>query len=182
MVETALRSDARRNVERVLETALRVLGENPSASVEQVATASGVHRSTVYRRFPTRDELVQALLRRALAEMSALVGAAARGAPEEEKLRHLCAEVTRVGERYAFLTTHYRVADLGPDPVGLRKLMRRYQRAAVLRDDLPAAWLASAFTALGVALFEDAELARATPERAAELLARTFLDGARARS
>jgi AcrR family transcriptional regulator len=182
MAEPALRSDARRNLERVLDTALRVLGDNPAASVEQVATASGVHRSTVYRRFPSRDELVQALLERALEEVSALVAAATRAPPDEDNVRRLCAQLTRVAERYAFLIAHYRAADLGPDPVGLTKLIRRHQRAGVLRDDLPASWLASAFTALGVALFEDPELARLRGEQAAERLAGTFLDGARARS
>jgi AcrR family transcriptional regulator len=179
MAEPALRSDARRNVERVLETALRILGENPAASVEQVAVASGVHRSTVYRRFPTRDELVQALLERALREVSAIVGTAAAGEPDERKLRAMCTELTRVGERYAFLTTHYRIADLGPDPVGLGRVMRRYQRAGVLRDDLPAMWLASTFMAIGAALFEGAASGRPSPETGAELLATTFLDGAR---
>jgi AcrR family transcriptional regulator len=181
MAEAALRSDARRNLERVLDTALRVLGANPAASVEQVAAASGVHRSTVYRRFPTRETLVQALLERALAEMSDVVGAIAAGEPTEAKLRTFCVELMAIGERYAFLQAHYRIADLGPDPVGLVRVMRRYQRAGVLRTDLGAAWLARAFTAVGAAVFEDAELSVARPGDAGDVLARTFLDGARSR-
>src|ERR1700692_2695263 len=179
MAQAAMRSDAVRNVERVLEAACSVLAKNPAASMEQVAAASGVHRSTVYRRFPTRDELVQALLERALSEVSAIVAPAAGGAPDERKLRAMCRELTRVGERYAFLTAHYRIADLGPDPVGLGRVMRRYQRAGVLRDDLPAPWLASTFMAIGAALFEGAASGRPSPAAGAELLATTFLDGAR---
>jgi AcrR family transcriptional regulator len=174
MAAPLLRSDAQRNVDRVLEAAMNVLGANPVASVEQVAAASGVHRSTVYRRFPTREALVRALLERALSEVSGLVATAARGEPSEDKLRELCVEVLALGERYAFLQWHYRTADLGPDPIGLTTLIRRYQRAGVLRADLPAQWVAAAFTALVGAQVESGE----GLDRADHLLAETFLRGA----
>ncbi|MHB8695710.1 MAG: TetR/AcrR family transcriptional regulator, partial [Solirubrobacteraceae bacterium] len=103
MAQAAMRSDAVRNVERVLEAACSVLAKNPAASMEQVAAASGVHRSTVYRRFPTRDELVEAILERALNEVSAMVTAAADGEPDEHKLRRMCEQVMDIGERYGFL-------------------------------------------------------------------------------
>jgi len=182
MGHTAIRSDARRNVERLLEAALRVLGKDPGASIEEVAAASGIHRSTVYRRFPTRDALVQALVARALSEVSELVNVAAEGTPDEAKLQRLCLGVVSIGERYAFLQTHVQLSELGPDPIGVRKLMRRYQRAGVIRTDMPAAWLASAFTAIGVALFDDIHLPAMTPEDAARVFAQTFLTGARAQS
>jgi AcrR family transcriptional regulator len=175
MAEVAMRSDARRNVERVLESASAVLSRNPSASVEQVAAASGVHRSTVYRRFPTREVLVQALLERALGEVSALIRRASVGQPDEGKLAQMCDGMVLLGERYAFLLMHYRIADLGPDPVGLNKLMRRYQRAGVVRGDVSAAWLASVFIAVGTALFDGSELDQHAPE----LFLKTFLEGAR---
>ena len=182
MASTAIRSDARRNLERVLESACGVLSRNPTASIEEVAAASGVHRSTVYRRFPTREELVQALLARALMEVSALVRDAAEGAPDEANLRRMCSELMALGERYRFLLMHYRLADLGPDPVGLTKLMRRYQRAGVVRVDLSPAWLASAFVAIGAAVFESDELTKRTADDAADVFVLTFLDGARART
>jgi AcrR family transcriptional regulator len=179
MAQAAIRSDARRNLERVLDSACGVLSKNPAASIEQVAAASGVHRSTVYRRFPTRELLVQALLERALIEVSALVRIATEGEPDEAKLGRMCRDMTSLGERYTFLLMHYRLADLGPDPVGLTKLMRRYQRAGVVRADMSAAWLASAFTAIGTALLDGPEPAKRTADAAADLLLVTFLDGAR---
>lgn len=179
--DTALRSDARRNVQRLLDTALGVLGDNPGASVEQVAAAAGVHRSTVYRRFPSREALVQALLERAREEASELVAEVARQDPHEQALRAMFASIMELGERYAFLDSHYHLTDLGADPIGLTKLTRRYQRAGVLRDDIPAAWLASALTAIGVDLIENRLGIPSGGRRPAELMAELFLGGARAR-
>jgi hypothetical protein len=88
----------------------------------------------------------------------------------------MCSQMVALGERYAFLLMHYRVADLGPDPVGLNKLMRRYQRAEVVRSDVTPSWLASVFIAIGMALFDSGEF----DDGAAELFLQTFLDGARA--
>lgn len=172
-----LRSDAARNLERVLDTALRVLGQQPQASMEQVAGASGVHRSTVYRRFPTREALIDALIERALAELRLIVGGAGRGELDEVRFRRFCHEALAAGERYAFLAAHLRIGEPGPDPVGLVQVMRRYQRAGVVRIDRPATWLAASFTALGAALFGDWATWTETPSGAARLLADTFLDG-----
>jgi serine phosphatase RsbU (regulator of sigma subunit) len=52
------RADAEQNFSRIVETAVRLLKTDPRASVEQIADASGVSRATVYRHFPTRQDLV----------------------------------------------------------------------------------------------------------------------------
>jgi serine phosphatase RsbU (regulator of sigma subunit) len=54
------REDARRNRERIVKAAGRVLAQSPSASLEDVATAAGVSRTTIYRHFPDRDSLIAA--------------------------------------------------------------------------------------------------------------------------
>jgi AcrR family transcriptional regulator len=50
----------------MIDAAIRVLGETPDASMQEVATASGVGRATLYRYFSTRDDLVRAIRLRAL--------------------------------------------------------------------------------------------------------------------
>ena len=52
------RADAEQNFSRIVETAVRLLSADPRTSVEQIADASGLSRATVYRHFPTRQELV----------------------------------------------------------------------------------------------------------------------------
>ncbi|HXS47614.1 MAG TPA: SpoIIE family protein phosphatase [Solirubrobacterales bacterium] len=55
------RADALRNDERILDAAKRLLEQSPSATLSDIATAAGVSRSTLYRRFADRDQLVAKL-------------------------------------------------------------------------------------------------------------------------
>jgi AcrR family transcriptional regulator len=58
------RKDARRNRERVVRAALEVFGEHGlQATVPQVAERAGVGKATVYRSYPTKDDLVDAVVR-----------------------------------------------------------------------------------------------------------------------
>jgi AcrR family transcriptional regulator len=60
--ERTLRADAARNRQRVLTAAAHVFGERGlAASIDEVARAAGVGVGTVYRRFPSKEALVDAL-------------------------------------------------------------------------------------------------------------------------
>lgn len=52
------RSDAEQNFSRIVQTAVRLLSADSRTSVDQIADASGLSRATVYRHFPTRQDLV----------------------------------------------------------------------------------------------------------------------------
>jgi AcrR family transcriptional regulator len=57
-----LRADAKRNRERVLDAARKVFAEQGlDASTNEVARRAGVGVATLFRRFPTRDDLVGAV-------------------------------------------------------------------------------------------------------------------------
>jgi AcrR family transcriptional regulator len=59
------RADAVRNRERVLEAAKAVFSQGgPEASLEAVARCAGVGIGTLYRHFPTREALYEAIYRR----------------------------------------------------------------------------------------------------------------------
>jgi AcrR family transcriptional regulator len=78
-----LRADAERNRRRILDAAATVLAaEGLDAGVDVVARAAGVGVGTVYRRFPTKDDLLEAVvtdrietLERRLAEVAAAADA-----------------------------------------------------------------------------------------------------------
>jgi len=67
------RADAIRNRERVLEAAKTVFSAGgPDASLEAVARAAGVGIVTLYRHFPTREALFEAVYRREVQQLADL--------------------------------------------------------------------------------------------------------------
>jgi AcrR family transcriptional regulator len=67
------RTDAVRNRERVLEAANAVFGAGgPEASLEAVARTAGVGIGTLYRHFPTREALFEAVYRREVQHLADL--------------------------------------------------------------------------------------------------------------
>jgi AcrR family transcriptional regulator len=63
--ERPLRADARRNREAVLGAARELFAESGSeAQIDDIARAAGVGVGTVYRHFPTKDDLIAALVDR----------------------------------------------------------------------------------------------------------------------
>jgi AcrR family transcriptional regulator len=70
---TELRADAQRNLERVLDAATEVFAASgPAASVDEIAKRAGVGHGTVFRRFPTKDDLMYAVIERHVEAMRAL--------------------------------------------------------------------------------------------------------------
>ncbi|WP_316160892.1 TetR/AcrR family transcriptional regulator [Bradyrhizobium sp. SZCCHNRI20481] len=70
------RADAQRNRERVLEAAKAVFSAGGAeASLEAVARQAGVGIGTLYRHFPTREDLFEAVYRREVEQLSELAEA-----------------------------------------------------------------------------------------------------------
>ena len=66
-----LRRDAQRNRERIIAAARAVFAEQGvEAPVEAIAKRAGVGMGTLYRRFPTKEDLIDAVLEDALAEFT----------------------------------------------------------------------------------------------------------------
>jgi AcrR family transcriptional regulator len=77
-----LRSDARRNRERLVASARELFArEGVDVSVEEITRHAGLGMGTLYRHFPTKGELIDAVLEDAFAE---LVGLAEQAAAAED--------------------------------------------------------------------------------------------------
>lgn len=82
------RADAIRNRERVLEAAKVVFSQGGTeAGLEAVARQAGVGIGTLYRHFPTREALYEAVYRREVEQLAELAAALAATLPPLEGLR-----------------------------------------------------------------------------------------------
>lgn len=59
-----MRADAKRNYDRIIETAREVFKEKGyDAPLDEIARKAGVGAGTLYRHFPTRDDLIDGVMR-----------------------------------------------------------------------------------------------------------------------
>jgi AcrR family transcriptional regulator len=87
-VTTALRADAQRNLVRVLEAAREVFAEQGmDAPVTDIAERAGVGVGTIFRRFPTKDDLLVAVVEQRTAQLIDVADAALDSADPGAALR-----------------------------------------------------------------------------------------------
>jgi AcrR family transcriptional regulator len=83
----AVRADARRNRDRLLEVAAAAFAADGPVSLEGIAREAGVGIGTLYRHFPNREALIEAVYRSELGEVSASAGALLQRHSPVEALR-----------------------------------------------------------------------------------------------
>ncbi|GAA2812394.1 helix-turn-helix domain-containing protein [Kitasatospora aburaviensis] len=98
-----LRADAERSVRAILEAAERVLADNPAASMEQIAEAAGVARTTIHRRFASRQVLIDTLAASAVERLAqAVEDSRPDTAPPLVVLHRATVNVLRVKSAFGF--------------------------------------------------------------------------------
>ncbi|MEV6354010.1 TetR/AcrR family transcriptional regulator [Streptomyces hydrogenans] len=106
-----LRADAERSVRAILEAAERVLAVDPGASMEQIAAAAGVARTTIHRRFANRQALIEALATSAARQLAQAVDDGRPDtAPPLVAMHRITANVLQVKGAWTFALS------LGEDP------------------------------------------------------------------
>ncbi len=170
----AERADAARNRAAILHAAMDVLSRRPEAGLAEVARASGLTRTTVYAHFRSREDLLEEMLRSAVADTVAAIDAGDPGAgPADEALRRVLVTSWReVAARARLVELAHslgeRMVELhAPVFHRLLTLLRRGQAEAVFRRDLPERWLLTIYftlvhaagreVAAGVMTADDAE-------------------------
>ncbi|MFG1705701.1 TetR/AcrR family transcriptional regulator [Nonomuraea sp. M3C6] len=176
-----LRSDAERTVRTILEAAERVLSRNPSASMEQIAEAAGVARTTVHRRFASREALVDAMAAWATRQFAAAVEAAhPETTPPMVALYQVTANVLRVKLDWGFAMSRAVSAD--PEVARVHadvaercaRLFHRAREVGVLRADVDPDWARRVYYAL---VHEAAESRDGDADALATRLVDTLLRG-----
>ena len=152
------RVDARRNYEHIVDVATEVLAENPAATLQDIAQTVGLHRATLHRHFRSREDLMEALRRRASRRLLAVLDEIDRSNLEpavavETFVRRMLAGA--VDESLWRFGTYY---GGGSDEFAaevrerLITLMASGQHAGVLRTDLAPDRLAAVWGGVGYAM------------------------------
>jgi AcrR family transcriptional regulator len=82
------RADAQRNRERILQVAKEIFTRNgAAASLDDIARQAGIGPGTLYRHFPTRDALIEAVYRSEVEKLAAAEQRFAANLPPLEALR-----------------------------------------------------------------------------------------------
>jgi AcrR family transcriptional regulator len=157
----------------------------------EVARAAGVGRVTLYSHFPSRADLVDAVVGRVITEAEvALTEARLDDLPPEEALRQLLATSWQVLDRFNRLRVVAR-AELGEARLRahhdhgfghLERLITRGQEEHAFRRDLPLWWLVTVFYALMHAAGDQVEAGEVSAAEVPELLAASLLPLLRATS
>lgn len=142
----APRADAVRNRAKVLEAAERVFtGRGESASTEEIAREAGVGVGTVFRHFPTKEDLLQAVVvarMRSLADAATELGGSdpaealtvfMRQAVASAATKNMLAGLLSAAGRDVREATADAVRDL---KAALTVLLRNAQRAGAARAEL----------------------------------------------
>jgi AcrR family transcriptional regulator len=178
--DARLRSDARRNRRTVLDAAVALLAQRPQATMQEVADASGLGRTTVYRHFPRRQDLIDALFEEVLREAAETVEDALRSATSPRAL--LCdlgPRIIAIGDRYRFLDAHPELRERTLSLAGesredpLERYLAECQARGEVRDDLPVAWMLTTLRGLGVVAMMEVSAGRMTVEEAGKHVGET---------
>ena len=147
-MSTQLRADAQRNLERVLDAAAELFAERGcGVSVDDIAHRAGVGHATVFRRFPTTDALIAAVVAKQVGELAAFVQEALD--EEEDPSEAFRSFVWHAGELYASnrgldegfarCADMRELADAKAELNGhVGQLIGRAQSAGALRSDVSA--------------------------------------------
>ena len=143
------RSDAQRNRERILEVAKRAFTRHGAAtSLDDIARQAGVGAGTLYRHFPTRDALIEAVYRSEVEKLAAAAkGFAAAMAPVEALRAWLLLFVDYIAAKHIIAPALNSVSG-GPSRLyessrslvqgAIEELVKRAKKSGDVRKDIDA--------------------------------------------
>ncbi|KHO18094.1 TetR/AcrR family transcriptional regulator [Mycolicibacterium setense] len=146
----------------ILDAAMTVLADNPSASLSDIATAADVGRSTVHRYYPERTELLRALARHVHELSNAAIDRAdPMHGPADAALRRVVESQLDLGPIVLFVYSEPTILadrELAAHlDTGDEAIVELLNRASVDRPEYPPGWARRVFWALLDAGYEAAK-------------------------
>ena len=182
MSNVAPRTNLRERVAAAIrEAAAAALAQRERASMAEVADAAGVARATLYRYFPTREALLEDLVRFALEQAGDRLEAAGLDrVPVPDGFERAVRTLVGIGDYFVVLARERTGTEPGAFEqrvaAPLRKLIERGQADGEIRDDVPASWLFESLLSLVVSVLPSAPALG--PEDTVHTITSLFLHGA----
>lgn len=182
MIRGIMRADAARNLTAVLRTGARLLAEDPSTSLSAIAGAAGVDRTTVHRRFATREALLSAVFQAKIDSAERVLDEARlMEAPVAVALHRYAEGIIPVSREWPVGTRRMMQED--PGARGRREEQSRrldafLQRAVdegFLRSDVSLAWVRAVLDQLVDSVAH--QFPEVEPPQAADMVVDAFLHG-----
>lgn len=170
--------------EQILDVAAEVLAQRPNATLQNIANAAGISRTTIFHRYATREELLEALSAHALECIGAVMQRIPSAATEDiaAVLLDVTAGLMPLGPHSAFL----RRAPVGDDRLDvhwqgavapLAALFAAAQARGQLRSEIPIRWLVSSYVSLLFGAWDEIAVGELGQAHAARLVVDTWLSG-----
>ncbi len=169
----------------LMNAAGAVLARNPGAAMADIAKEAGVGRATLYRHFPTREDLIRALVLESLHQ----IDEATQQIPVDrlsaaQVLAEIVEAIVPLGDRFRFLSSEPIVLndpeikaayDRQLDELG--DLIEAMKAEGSLDRAVPTAWVVAAIDALVYAAWHAVDDGAVARRDAAALTFRTIMQG-----
>jgi AcrR family transcriptional regulator len=177
-----------RTAAAIIDSAATILAaRGEAASMEEIAAAAGIGRATLYRYFPTREELLSSMAAASVRDLAVRIEHAnLGGVPVQEGIARLARAIMATGSKYTALSRDgTRHSDVQPGfdatvTAPIRNLFRRGVSDGALRDDIPVDVLVDLFSGLVRGALDARASGRRGIEESAAAVAALFLHGASA--
>ncbi|GAA2445617.1 TetR/AcrR family transcriptional regulator [Actinomadura vinacea] len=178
------RADAERNIATIVSAATECFARDPDVSMSGIAKAAGLGRVTLYSHFPSREDVLRAVLDASIAEGTDVIEAAAphQGPPAEafaRLIRSCWPMLSRFGGLHTAAQralTADEVRRYHDEPMAhVERLIDRGQKEGAFRADLPVDWLVTTVYSLLHTASGEVAAGRMAAENVGEILEKTLL-------
>ncbi len=170
--------------EQILDAAVEVLAQRPNATLQSIASSAGISRTTIFNRYATREELLEALGAHALERIGTVMQRIPCRSTEDMTavLLDVTAGLMPLGPHSAFLRKvpgQSSALDTGWEQAvkPLAILFTTAQAGGQLRSDLSVRWLVSSYVSLLFAAWDEIAVGELGSAQAARLVVDTWLSG-----